>query len=381
MKTINYYTILVLFLASGFICASEKSKKTSPHKEVTFAENPDAQEPLLARSVSSEGPPFEGAMRMQRMPPAQPILEEESDKEVEASSRRDLRVTVEPGTGEVPYGARITRSFTFKDSATGDALPVTTYARPSPSQRSGAGATLKNPINASAALSTMRSPRPSPRHSVAAVLTSPKSRRSSAGSQEDDPVIKLLVENRCNIAGKNTPETRKHFRKIVKEEQKAKPGDRLLASGNLQTIDGEEITDEQHVDFAALGAGSRGGSIASGGDVARDEWLQGDLSPNTLAYYRKLKFEVPKTEERLRSALRDTIKDSVKLNRTAKEKTRQALASLYHAHHRTKSSTLPMPTILSVQQDQHFADEIEKSFKVGCCAGCCSSCSPCCVIL
>lgn len=351
MKTINYLMML-LFLQSIFLYASEKNKETS--KAVTF--HHEVAEPLLhmARSVSSEGPPLEGALRLKKMTTPVVAIEEEPDVEIEDSVKKS-------------WTARTSRTFNFDAPAAGGA-PSHALPRPSP-RNAGAGAVLKSPTNVVLSAAAMRSPR-----SAGSGASSRRNSRDS--SPDDDAATKEFITRRCDIAaGKNTPNTYKKQRKIVKE-QKAM-SERLLASGSIQSIDGDEITGGHGVDVAVLVAGDRGGSIASGGDVARDEWLPqqpGDLTPDTRAYYRKLKPAVQQTEKTLRFALSGTIEDPVQLDRTVKEKARQALAPLYHAHHRTRSGTQPIS--LSVTQDQRFAYEIEQSLSIGCC---CSS--SCCVIL
>ena len=130
MKNINY--LLLFCCIPTLLCASDK---TSPEKYVAFKNG--IEEPLLhvARSVSSDGPPFEEGMRMQKMVVTVPPISEEVADPIEiAIASRSVR------------RAAIVQTFTFEAHATDDTPAVTPprpILRPSPSPRNGIGAALR----------------------------------------------------------------------------------------------------------------------------------------------------------------------------------------------------------------------------------------------
>lgn len=261
MKIIN--CLLLFCCISTMVYAAQK---TSPEKHVAFKS--EGTEPLLqgelghmARSVSSDGPPFEGGMRMQKIV-ITPIEEETPDAAEIVPSRSTHR-------------SQSSKNFNFDVSAV-ESAPAAARPKPAPSPRSGVGITLKSPS------AGRRSVVPSPRAA--------RSRRGSVDSSGDDPEIREFINARCHVAGKNTPNTRRHFRQIAAAQR--------VAINTDTTIDGEPLSAELFVDKAVLDENvpSREGSIAGQGDLAQRELLvplipltNTDLTPERIAYLKRLK--------------------------------------------------------------------------------------------
>jgi hypothetical protein len=344
MKNINYLVVILLCLVPHFIYAGEKEtgKKTSPEKRVTFEqEAQEAQQPLInvaARSISSSDGSFlegEGAMRMQKMLAKPAIPEEEPDV---AESESSISVRVDTGTGEAPYVA---------------------YLSPHGARRS-------------------------PR-SIAGAVLSPRSGRSSFGSQDDDPSTKQFLDKMREISGKNTRSAKQHFRRLFQQQK--------IVSGNLQTsIEGEPLTDQLLVSADALGSHSRGGSLAGAqGDVAQEEWLsqsdapldkKPELTRERIEYLKKLKEAESHTKKFLTSFVTaySSQKSSVGEKAAADRKQLLLISREYYAVNETLGGLVKAEC--TDREDEIIERDLKQAHELGCCAGrCCSSCSPCCVIL